>query len=150
MASKNIIEESTFNEVLSRLNKLTPQTQRLWGKMDVAQMLVHLSCTLKTGLGELKAKNVYVPIISPLMKRYLMRGGRFMKGATPTMGEFLIKERYDFDASRNEFIAVLNRFVAEGRKEKLDRHPFFGKMDAEAWGKTSYGHIDHHLRQFGV
>jgi hypothetical protein len=150
MDSKNIMDESTFNEVLSRLNKLTPETQRLWGKMNVAQMLVHLSATLKTGLGELKAKNVYVPLISPLMKRYIMGGGKFMKGATPTMGEFLIKEQYDFDASLTEFIDILNRFVAEGRKESLKRHPFFGQMDAEAWGKTSYGHIDHHLRQFGV
>ncbi|UPT67043.1 MAG: DUF1569 domain-containing protein [Sphingobacteriales bacterium JAD_PAG50586_3] len=148
--AKSVIDEHTLNEVLERLNKLSPDTQRQWGKMNVSQMLVHLSCTLKTGLGELKAKNVYVPLISPLMKRYLMRGGRFMKGATPTMGEFLIKEQYDFATSRNEFIDILNRFVAEGRKEQLKRHPFFGKMDAEAWGKTSYGHIDHHLRQFGV
>ena len=148
--AKNVIEEATLNEVLERLNKLTPDTQRLWGKMNVSQMLVHLSSTLKTGLGELKAKNVYVPLISPLMKRYLMRGGRFMKGATPTMGEFMVKNTVDFNTAHAEFTAILKRFVAEGRKEKLKRHPFFGEMDAEAWGKTSYGHIDHHLRQFGV
>lgn len=148
--AKNLIEEHTLQEVLARLNKLQAGTQRQWGKMDVAQMLVHLTSTLKTGLGELEAKNVYVPIISPLMKRYLMNGGRFMKGATPTMGEFLIKETHAFDTAHAEFTETLKRFVAEGRKEALNRHPFFGKMDAEAWGKTSYGHIDHHLRQFGV
>jgi hypothetical protein len=148
--AKNIIEEDTLNEVLARVAKLSPETQRLWGKMNVAQMLVHLSSTLKTGLGELKAKNVYVPLISPLLKRYIMGGGRFMKGATPTMGEFLIKETHDFAKSQQEFTDILKRFVAEGRNDALKSHPFFGKMDAEAWGKTSYGHIDHHLRQFGV
>ena len=148
--AKNVIDEATLNEVLERLNKLTPDTQRLWGKMNVSQMLVHLSSTLKTGLGELKAKNVYVPLISPLMKRYVMRGGRFMKGATPTMDEFVAKNTVDFNTAHDEFIAVLKRFVAEGRKVKLKPHPFYGEMDAEAWGKTSYGHIDHHLRQFGV
>jgi hypothetical protein len=66
------------------------------------------------------------------------------------MGEFLIKETHDFAKSQQEFTDILKRFVAEGRKAKLKPHPFYGEMDAEAWGKTSYGHIDHHLRQFGV
>lgn len=148
--AKNIIEEDTLNEVLARIEKLTPETRRVWGKMDVAQMLVHLSCALKTGLGELKAKNVYVPLISPLIKRYIMGGGKFMKGATPTMREFLIKGTHDFAKAQQEFTDVLKRFVAQGRKEALKSHPFFGKMDTEEWGKTAYEHIDHHLRQFGA
>jgi len=29
-------------------------------------------------------------------------------------------------------------------------HPLFGALTATEWGKFSYRHADHHLRQFGV
>ena len=29
-------------DIIERINKLAPQTQHKWGKMDVAQMLAHV------------------------------------------------------------------------------------------------------------
>lgn len=148
--AKNIFDEPITNEILVRIEKLSPASQRRWGKMDVAQMLAHLSTPLRTALGELKAKNVYVPVVSPLFKRYLINKGRFWEGKTPTMGEFLIKDQRDFDTEKKIFLALFARFVEAGRIGQLASHPFFGKMDAADWGKTTYVHFDHHLRQFGV
>lgn len=148
--AKNIFDEPITNEILARVEKLAPGSQRLWGKMDVAQMLAHLSTPLKTALGELKAKNVYVPVVSPLFKKYLISRGRFWEGKTPTMGEFLIADQRDFDTEKQLFLAIFDRFVNTGRNGELAKHPFFGKMGAEDWGKTTYVHFDHHLRQFGV
>ena len=38
-----IFNEDVLNENLIRLEKLTPNTQPLWGKMNVAQMLAHIN-----------------------------------------------------------------------------------------------------------
>src|SRR5271169_2960545 len=36
---KNLFQREAVEEVISRIDKLRPATQRQWGKMDVAQML---------------------------------------------------------------------------------------------------------------
>ncbi len=41
------------NQVKTRLGKLEPQSERLWGKMTAAQMLAHCSVSLQWAVGEL-------------------------------------------------------------------------------------------------
>src|SRR6202000_2785164 len=38
---KNVFNTVDVEEMIGRINKLTPQTQPLWGKMTVGQMLAH-------------------------------------------------------------------------------------------------------------
>ncbi len=147
---KNIFEEAVYRDVLARLEKLTPETPRQWGKMDVAQMLAHLTIPLKTGLGELKAKKVYLPLISPLAVKYVLHGGGFGKGLSPTMKEFIVKDSHIFDTEKQALVETLNRVITLGKQGQLKPHPFFGKMNPTEWGIVTYSHVDHHLRQFGV
>lgn len=147
---KNIFDEDVYAEVLARLDALTPNTQRLWGKMNVAQMLAHLAAPLQTGLNEVKAKSVYLPVISPLFVKYLIRGGSFAKGATPTMKEFKANGNYDFEKEKKALHSVLQRFITVAKSNNLYKHPFFGNMSTTEWGILTYSHFDHHLRQFGV
>ena len=42
---KNIFEKDTTEEVISRIEKLSPESQRLWGRMSVSQMLAHCNVT---------------------------------------------------------------------------------------------------------
>lgn len=147
---KNIFEDAVCHDVIARLNRLTPETARQWGTMDAPQMLAHLSIPLQTGMGLLQAKSVYVPIISPLFIQYLMRGGKFFKGKTPTMKEFVVSGNPDFVKEKQALEVTLKEFIALGKAGKLTKHPFFGKMNPTEWGIVTYSHIDHHLRQFGV
>ena len=39
----SIFEPQTLTDLLARIEKLTPDTQPKWGKMNVAQMLAHNS-----------------------------------------------------------------------------------------------------------
>jgi len=36
---KNLFESTAYNEIIERLNNLSPQSKRKWGKMEVAQMM---------------------------------------------------------------------------------------------------------------
>lgn len=47
MEIKNLFNNSVKQELIERINKLTPETQRKWGKMNVAQMLAHLQMRIK-------------------------------------------------------------------------------------------------------
>src|SRR4051812_5222366 len=42
---KNIFEASVSNEIIDRINRLTPTTKAQWGKMNVSQMLAHCNVT---------------------------------------------------------------------------------------------------------
>lgn len=48
MEVKDLFDPAVKQEILDRINKLTPQSQRQWGKMDVAQMLAH--CQMPLGV----------------------------------------------------------------------------------------------------
>lgn len=139
-----------YQDVIKRLDTLTPATQRHWGTMSVAQMLAHLTIPLQTGMGILQAKNVYVPIVSPLFVQYLKAGGGFGRGLSPTMKEFVVNDEHDFAKEKLALQSVLTRFIQFGKEGKLGKHPFFGKMTPTEWGIVTYSHIDHHFRQFGA
>ncbi|MEP7144783.1 MAG: hypothetical protein ABI707_18005 [Ferruginibacter sp.] len=47
---KSLFDTGTYTEVMQRLNNLTPQSERKWGKMDVAQMLAHTTQAFKVPL----------------------------------------------------------------------------------------------------
>ena len=41
MAFPNIFTKEVSDGIIDRLNKLTPESERHWGKMDVSKMLAH-------------------------------------------------------------------------------------------------------------
>ena len=59
---KTLFDRDCLNEITDRINKLTPETQRLWGTMSVNQMLAHCSVGMQTSTGEKYLKS------SPLLR----------------------------------------------------------------------------------
>jgi hypothetical protein len=62
-----------------RVQRLTPESQRRWGKMSVAQMLWHVNQAMSTALGYVKREPVPAKLPKPLMK--LVLNMPWMKGA---------------------------------------------------------------------
>ena len=72
MEIKNLYETSVKQEIKDRINKLTPNSQRLWGKMDVAQMLAHLQMQIEVAYGTRIVKgNLLMKLMVPLFKKSL-------------------------------------------------------------------------------
>ena len=40
---ENVFDAKTAQNYIDRINKLTPETQRKWGKMSADQVLAHLN-----------------------------------------------------------------------------------------------------------
>lgn len=53
---KNLLDQKTSKEIIERINKLKPDSQAQWGKMNVAQMLAHVQTPLMVLFGEMKLK----------------------------------------------------------------------------------------------
>ena len=150
---KNMFEMATADEVRGRVGKLTPDSEKLWGKMTPAQMLEHCSRSLEWAVGDSVPPKLALPvrILGKVIKPMALGGDRPMRPNSPTAPDLLVKGTPDFDAGRARLIALVDRFVAGGSAgcTKLP-HSFFGKMTGDEWGVLVYKHMDHHLRQFGV
>lgn len=149
MEIKNLFDPAVKQEIIDRINKLTPQSQRQWGKMDVAQMLAHVQVPMDVALGNTTVKgNWLMKLILPLFKKKLYDNSPWKQGL-PTDKTFVMtgKEK-DLVAEKRSLLEKLGRFTEANMIN--EKHPVFGKLTKEQWSKATWKHLDHHLKQFGV
>ncbi|WP_395056364.1 DUF1569 domain-containing protein [Flavobacterium sp.] len=146
---KSIFDTTNNQEIIFRIQKLTPESQAVWGKMSVDQMCKHTNEALIVAFGENKVKvNFVFRLLGRLMKNKVFNSE--FKRNSPTAKEFIFTDKYDFEASKNELITNFSRFAEGHQSIKITDHPFWGKMTYDDWNKLMWNHVDHHLRQFGV
>ena len=148
---KNLFTSTVNQEVVDRINKLTPVTKPLWGKMTVAQMLAHSQAPLHVALGDKQLKGGLMAFFfGKIAKKQLVKDESFKRNL-PTAPSFVIKGDRNFNEAKTELIDLVQRFSKSDPVEIAKRpHPFFGKLTAEEWNTLQYKHLDHHLTQFGV
>lgn len=149
MEIKNLFDPSVKQEIVNRINKLTPESQRQWGKMNVAQMLAHLQMPMGVALGTNTVKgNWFMKLILPLFKKMLYDEKPWKQGL-PTDKTFVMTgTEKDFTTEKNLLLDKVSRFTETNMVN--EKHPVFGKLTKEQWSKATWKHIDHHLKQFGV
>jgi hypothetical protein len=149
MDIKNLFDPSVKKEITDRISKLTPQSQRQWGRMDVAQMLAHVQMPIGIAMGTHHIKSGgLMKLILPLFKKMLYDKKPWKQGL-PTDKTFVMADKIkDFDTEKNKLLDMVNRFTETNMIN--EKHPVFGKLTKEQWSKATWKHLDHHLRQFGV
>ncbi len=148
MEIKDLFDPNVKQEIIDRINKLTPASQRLWGKMDVGQMLAHCQMPLGVAVGTHKLKgNFFIQIIGRLIKKKLFNNQPF-KPNLPTDKSFRMTTTKDFEKEKKGLIQMIGDFSENTLSN--EPHPFFGKMTKAEWSRGTWKHLDHHLRQFGA
>ncbi len=145
----NLLDTSVKQQIINRINQLTPQTKSKWGKMDVAQMLCHVQAPISVAFGNTTVKgNWLMKLILPFFKSMLYNEKPWKQGL-PTDKTFITTdEPKDFEKEKNLLLDMLNRFTESNMIN--DKHPIFGRLTKEQWSKATWKHLDHHLQQFGV
>src|ERR1700748_513802 len=94
---KNIFSPEVTQEVIERIGQLTPQSQRKWGKMTVAQMLAHCSVTYEMIFEDIhpKPKGFKRFLLKTFVKKLVISETPY-KANNPTAPAFLIKDEKDF------------------------------------------------------
>lgn len=149
MEVKNLFDPAVKQEIIDRINKLTPQTNPQWGKMNVAQMLAHVQKPIGIALGTHQPKGSFLlRLIGPLFKSKLWDENPY-KHSLPTDPTFIMTgEEKDFEKEKSVLLNMINSFSKETIVS--EQHPVFGKLSKDNWSKATWKHLDHHLRQFGV
>jgi hypothetical protein len=148
MQIKTLFDPVAKQEIIDRINQLTPASQRQWGRMTVSQMMAHLQMPIGVGIGKHTiARSLLMKLIGRFFKPIFINDKPFKQGL-PTDRSFVIKDDKDFNTEKIKLLEVVNQFKEENISD--GPHPIFGKLTKEQWAKGTWKHLDHHLRQFGV
>lgn len=152
MEKKNILEQVNYDEIMERVEKLTPNAQPQWGKMTVAQMLSHVSQAQEVMNGTQTLENIpfYAKLLKGLIKKVVLSEKPYRR-SMKTASQYVVTSEQDFEEQKKRIIDALEVFRKQS-PEEMDKHshPLFGKMTPDEKGWSSYKHLDHHLTQFGV
>lgn len=148
---KTLFDQTTPNEMLQRLERITPEATRQWGTMEVAQMLAHCGNGLEMAMGKIKPKRVLIGrLIGGFFKSDYTNEKPFSQG-NPTSAELKVTTPCDFAREKGRLAKLINEFASGGADNATTHpHPFFCPLDKNVWGRGMYKHLDHHFRQFGA
>ena len=153
MSFPNIFNKEISDEIIRRINQLTPDSPRHWGKMDIGQMLAHCSVAYETIYepGKHPAPNFIMKFILKSFVRKVVTGDKPLKKNSPTAPYFIMKSDKDFDAEKARLIAYIEKTQQLGEAEFDGKENMsFGIMSKTEWSNMMYKHLDHHLQQFGA
>lgn len=152
MALPNIFTTDVAQELIQRINQLTPATQAVWGKMSVAQMLAHCNVTYEMIYEDIHPQpNFFMKLILKSFVKKIVTNEVPYKHHSQTAPQFIIKETKDFEKEKNRLISYITKTQQLGETHfdnKLSHS--FGPLNKTEWNNMFYKHLDHHLRQFGV
>jgi hypothetical protein len=149
---KNLFDAAAVEEVKARMARLRPDSERLWGKMNPAQMLAHCSAAIGMAVGETRPPRILLGrLLGPLAKKSLIVNGEPMRRNSMTEKCVLVTDDRDFAVEKQRLRESIDRFAAGG-PGICTKHPhfFFGPLTPVEWAVLMHQHLDHHLRQFGV
>ena len=149
---KNIFEKNISNEVIERINRLTPESKPQWGKMSADQMLAHCNVTYEFVFDNKhkKPSGFMKWMLKTFVKNAVVSEKPYKKNGR-TAPEFLIKDEKNYETEKNRLIAYITKTQELGDNyfENKESHSF-GKLTKTEWSNMFYKHLDHHLNQFGV
>ena len=146
---ESLLEQTVYQEIKSRMAKLTEKSERQWGKMSVGQMAWHCQYPLKLAIKNKENNSKGNWLIKTFFKKSLYNDKPWRKNL-PTAPQLKAKEPKDFTAEFNELSKLVDEFKNLQDRDTWYPHPTFGAFTKEQWGQMQYKHLDHHLTQFGV
>ena len=146
---KTIFDKDTYQNLRARLESLTPESPRQWGKMTADQMLAHCNIPIEQAIGKVEGINRSNLLSRTLIRWVVLRDKPFGKNL-PTVPDFVIADARDFAREKARLLQNLDDFYNKGENGNWSMHPAFGKMTPAQWSWLTYKHLDHHLSQFSA
>ncbi len=152
MAIPDIFQKEVCEQVIQRIETLSPTTPAVWGKMNVSQMLAHCAVTYEMIFTDQHPKpGAFMRfILKTLVKKKVVGESGYKQGG-PTAPQFIITDQKEFDTEKTRLIAYIRQVQEMGRSafDGKESHSF-GVLTAQEWNNMFYKHLNHHLTQFGA
>lgn len=133
---KNIFNPVFMQEILERIDELSPESRGQWGKMDVAQMLAHCSAFQDIAMGDSFPKRGWLGIVVGRFAKPIFYNDKPVAHNMSTIPTILITEEKEFETEREKLKQKIITFQ-KNAPEKCTTHPhaFFGKFTPSNGGK---------------
>ena len=142
-----LLNRTDLEAILHRLRRLQPSAAPRWGTLTAPRMVCHLADALRVGLGDLPAQRVdTLPRRTVLKWLVVYTPMPPPPGKVQTAPEMLTSEPTTWEEDLAQLEKLIVRLAAT---PTTTAHPFFGPLSHGGWGRLSWKHLDHHLRQFG-
>ncbi|RYY58030.1 MAG: DUF1569 domain-containing protein [Chitinophagaceae bacterium] len=148
----DIFTAEVAETIISRIDKINPDTKPLWGKMNASQVLAHLNVAYDSTFTDIHpTPNFIQRLFIKAFAASMVVGNKPYPKNGPTAPWFKITGDRDFEAEKKKLLAYIRSTAAkgeawfEGKKNKS-----FGVLTANQWNTMFYKHLEHHLTQFGV
>jgi len=153
---ENIEQKADFlkREFTKKLSQLDANTTAKWGKMNVQQMIEHMSDYVRIASGKTPMKVITPEENIPKMQAFLESEKQMRENTpnpllpdVPPPAKHATKQE-----AINELQNEIDYFFAVYEKEagKEIPNPFFGNLRYEQQVQLLHKHSMHHLRQFGA
>lgn len=139
MTIRNIFTKVVTDELIARIEKLNPQTQPIWGKMNVAQMLAHccVSYELVYEIERFPKPGRIMKFIIQLLAKSQVVGKKPYPKNGRTAPVFLITDEREFEKEKERLIGYLIKTQRLGESHFDGRESLsFGKLSK--WNGTIY------------
>jgi len=149
---ENIFSTDGAQFFLNRLNKLTPESKAIWGKMNVSQMLAHCNITYEMCYENKHKKPTGLVkfILKFFVKKFVTNEVPYKKGGK-TAPQFIITDQKEFEVEKTRLKNYILKTQELGAThfEGKESHSF-GILSSKEWNNMFAKHLDHHFNQFGV
>ena len=145
---KSLWSESHRHAILARLDRLSPDAERVWGTLTPHAAMSHLADSLRMALGEITEAPIHGMLRRQPIKWLAINVLRMPKGVQGPAGYFTNPPDV-WEADLAEVKRLIDVCASRSATDAWGENPFFGRLDKEQWGRLSHKHFDHHLRQFG-
>jgi hypothetical protein len=146
----SLFDAERRHEVLERIGRLAPDRKPRWGRFTAPEMVCHVSCDLRHGLGELATGPPTGLLAHAPFNWLAIHVVPWPKGRGKSPPEFLATRPTTWQADVSRLRDLIGRFADRGPAGKWPASRVFGRISGRSWGVMLYKHLDHHLRQFGA
>lgn len=152
MTYRSTFAPDTLSDNIARLEKLTPDTQPGWGKMNAGQMLAHLNVAYDIETGAVPVKtNFFTRLLVRTFAKPIVTGPKPYPKNSRTAPVFIITDERDFAREKAKLIGHLQRVADKGASHYEGKENVsFGKLTAGEWSTLYQKHLEHHFGQFGL
>jgi len=139
--------------LIARLQRLTPESPRQWGRMTAHQAVCHLSDSFRNMMSPTAISSIATPFSRTFVRWVALHSGLPWPHGVKTRPEVDQEiggtRPVEFVQDRRQLEALIEQFAVRSGDD-LQPHPMFGRLTTREWQHWGWRHTDHHLRQFGV
>ena len=145
---RSIQDPTGRRDIVARVEHLSGDSVRQWGKMELPQMLAHTADQLRMAVEDVGMGKVRGPFQFAPMRYLMLHVLPWPKGKAKAPHEALTTAPTHWEEDRATLLELIDRFGTTPPSDLAPVHSLFGRMSALDWDVLSYRHLDHHLRQF--